>query len=136
MAAKCASMFSLRNIPDLLAPCQLGFGVPQGVEVAVHAAQIYLCSLQSDQVIVKVDFKNAFNGIRRDKILLEVEEFTPALLPFVHSAYCIALSMMRGCEVVKSSEGVQQGDPLVPYCSAWQSTECVQSLSQSSQYFT
>ena len=34
------------------------------------------------------------------------------LLPFVHSAYCDASSLTWGREVVSSSEGVQQGDPL------------------------
>ena len=114
LAAKCASTLALNDLPNLLAPRQLGFGIPRGVEAAVHAARIYLRSLQSDQVIVKVDFENAFNSVRRDKVLLAVEEFIPALLPFVHSAYCVTSSLMWGSEVVKSSEGVQQGDPLGP----------------------
>ena len=114
LAAKCASTLALSDLLDLLSPHQLGFGIPQGVEAAVHAAQLYLCSLQSDQVIVKVDFENAFNSVRRDKFLLAVEEFIPALLPFVHSAYCVASSLMWGSEVVESSEDVQQSDPPGP----------------------
>ena len=114
LAAKCASTLSLSDFPDLLSPRQLGFGMPRGVEAAVRAARIYLCSLQSDQVIVNVDFENAFNSVRSDKVLLAVEEFIPALLPFVHSAYCVASSLMWGSEVVESSEGVQLGDPLGP----------------------
>ena len=114
LAAKCASALALRELPDLLAPRQLGFGVSLGVDAAVHAARVYLQDLQSDQAIIKVDFKNAFNSIRRDKILLAVEEFIPALLPFVHSAYREPSSLLWGKEVVQSSEGVQQGDPLGP----------------------
>ena len=63
---------------------------------------------------MKVDFKNAFNSVRQDKMLLAVEEFIPELLPFVHSVYCNSSSLMWGDEVVESAEGVQQGDPLGP----------------------
>ena len=77
LAVKCTSALALGHLPDLLAPRQLGFGIPRGVEVAVHAARIYLCDPQSDQVSVKVDFENAFNSVRRDKVLLAVEEFIP-----------------------------------------------------------
>ena len=63
---------------------------------------------------MKVDFKNAFNSIRRDKMLLAVEEFIPELLPFVHSAYSKPSSLMWGNDVLQSLEGVQQGDPLGP----------------------
>ena len=114
LAAKCASTLALSDLPNLTSPRQLGFGIPRGVDAAVHAAQIHLQSLQSDQVIVKVNFENAFNSGRRDKVLSAVEEFITVLVPFVHSAYCVALSLMWGSEVVESSEGVQQGDPLGP----------------------
>ena len=63
---------------------------------------------------MKIDFKNAFNNICRDKMFLAVEEFIPELFPFVHSAYCEPSSLMWGNDAVQSSEGVQQGDPLSP----------------------
>ena len=64
---------------------------------------------------MKVGFENAFNSVRRDEVLLAVEECIPTLLPFVHSAYCDASSLMWGShQVVESSESVQQGDPLGP----------------------
>ena len=93
---------------------QLGCGALRGVEAAVHAFRKYLKDLQSDQVILKIDFKNAFNSVRRDKMLLAVEEFIPELHPFVHSSYCQSSSLMWENDVVLSSEGVQQGDPLGP----------------------
>ena len=84
----------LKVIPDLLAPHQQGFGVSRGVEAAVHAARIFLWDLQSNQVMMKVDFRNAFNLAHRDKMLLAVEEFIPELLPFVHSAYSVSAFLM------------------------------------------
>ena len=56
----------------------------QDVEAAVHATRTYLSYMQLNQAVIKVDFKNTFNSIRRDKILLAVEEFISDLLPFVH----------------------------------------------------
>ena len=47
----------------LLAPCQLGYGTPLGAEAAVHAARIYLHNLRPDEVLLKLDFRNAFNCI-------------------------------------------------------------------------
>ena len=63
----------MKVLPGLLAPRQLGFGVSRGVQAAVHAAQIFLQDLQSDQVMMKVDFRNAFNSFRRDNMLLAVK---------------------------------------------------------------
>ena len=109
LAAKCASHHALKELADLLSSRQLGYGVPWGVEAAVHATRKYIKDLQSDQVILKIDFKNAFNCVRRDKMLLAVEEFISELHPFIHSSYCLSSSLMWENDVVLSSEGVQQG---------------------------
>lgn len=114
LVAKCASRFALHEMSDLLAPRQLGFGVPHGVEAAVHATRAFLNNLQPEQVLLKIDFQNAFNSIRRDKMLAAVEEYIPDLLPFVYSVYCSPSYLRWGEEVLLSSEGVQQGDPLGP----------------------
>ena len=98
----------------LLAPHQLAYGTPLGAEAAVHAARIYLHNLQPDEVLLKLDFRNAFNCIHGDKMLKAVEELVPDLLPFVHSVYCKPSSLFLGDKILQSSEGVQQGDPLGP----------------------
>ena len=89
LAAKSASAHAVKvkELPGLLAPAphQLWLGVSCEVEGAVHAARIFLRDLQSNQVVMKVDFRNAFNSFRHDKMLLAMEEFIPELLPFVHS---------------------------------------------------
>ena len=51
----------------LLAPHQLGYGVKRGAEAAVHSARLFLHNLKPQQVLLKLDFKNAFNSLRRDK---------------------------------------------------------------------
>ena len=61
---------------DLLAPRQLGYG---GAEAAVHAARIHLGQLQDDHALVKLDFRNAFNSVHRDKMLEAVEGLVPSI---------------------------------------------------------
>ena len=114
LAAKLAGSCVMQSMGALLAPRQLGYGTPLGAEAAVHTARIYLQNLQPDSLILKLDFKNAFNCLRSDKMLLAVEEMAPELLPLVHSAYCVPSSLFIGNVTIPSSEGVQQGDPLGP----------------------
>ena len=61
-----------------------------------------------------MDFRNAFNTLRRDKMLQAVQNFTPDLLPFVHVSYSSPSSLFWGDKTIQSAEGVQQGDPLGP----------------------
>ena len=60
----------------LLSPRQLGYGVRNGAEAAVHAARLYLQKADPSSVVVKLDFSNAFNSIRRDR-MLECSEVGP-----------------------------------------------------------
>ena len=72
--------------------------------------------LPSDKALIKVDFNNAFNSIRRDKILGAVEDHIPELLPYVHSActsFFSSILMWNDAQVL-SVEGIKQGDPLGP----------------------
>ena len=68
-----AAQFVLDDMTALLAPRQLGFGVKRGVEAAVHAARSYLNHLHPDGAMVKLDFCNAFNTVRHDKMLEATE---------------------------------------------------------------
>ena len=47
-------------------------------------------------------------------MLAAVEEFTPSLLPFVHSAYSSVSKLFWEDVEVASAEGVQQGDAISP----------------------
>ena len=89
----------------LLVPHQLGFGTPQGPEAVVYASRIYLRNMEEKQVMLKLDFRNAFNCLRRDKMLSGVSEKAPKLLPLVHSAYSSPSSLFIGDSTILSSEG-------------------------------
>ena len=104
----------MESIPQFLSPYQLGFGVPGGADAAVHASLIFLNSLPSDKALLKVDFSNAFNTIRRDKIFEATKAHIPVLLPFAHSVYSSPSTFLWEGELLLSSEGIQQGDPLDP----------------------
>ena len=97
-------------------PNQLGVGTPKGAEAAVHALRSYLENPETkDKVLLKIDFKNAFNSIRRDKILNLVKIRLPQIYNFVYQEYAEKTSLRFGDEIIESNEGVQQGDPLGPF---------------------
>jgi hypothetical protein len=48
-----------------LAPRQLGFGVSGGAEAAARVARLYLENSEGGKLFIKVDFRNAFNTVRR-----------------------------------------------------------------------
>ena len=109
LAAKCVGSRVLQSMGAYLAPLQLG-----GAEAAAHAARLYLNNTQPDHPLLKLDFRNAFNTLRRDKMLEAVLEYAPDLFPFVHSAYERPSSLFCSDAILMSEEGVQQGDPLGP----------------------
>ena len=114
LVAKSAGTYVMDSMGALLAPCQLRYGTALGCEAAVHATRLYLRNLQPGHVILKLDFKNAFNCIHCDKVLQAVSDLVPELVPFVYSAYSEPSSIFWGENSLLSFEGVQQGDPLGP----------------------
>ena len=107
LVAKCAGFRAVT-------PKQLGYGIPRGCEAAAHAARCFLMNMFPGELLLKLDFTNAFNSLRCDKILLSVKEHAPDLFHFVESAYKRTSSLFYGKYVIESAEGVQQGDPLGP----------------------
>ena len=106
LVAKCGGFRVVESTSAALALLQLGYGIPSGCEAAARAARLYLGSMSSYQVIVKLDFKNAFNSVRRDKILEAVRDSCPELYHFVGSAYCTPSSLFCGDHILQSEEGV------------------------------
>ena len=98
-------------------PLQLGVGTSKGCEIAAHSIRQYVISDKvMDKVLVKVDFKNAFNSIRRDVFLRRVLHYCPSLYPMVYQCYSKASSLFFGpTYIIKLQEGAQQGDPLGPF---------------------
>ena len=74
-------------------------------------------------VFVKLDFTNAFNSVRSDLILASTDK-TPELYHFVHTSLECSPTLTYRNEIIISTEGSQQGDPLssLEYCDAAQLT--------------
>ena len=98
----------------LFVPCQLGYRIKGGVKAAVHAARRYVNELQSDHAIVKLDIKNTFNTVHRDKMLKAVEVLDPTIYPFVHSVYSSPSFLIWGDKTIFPSKDEQQDDSLGP----------------------
>ena len=62
-------------------------------------------------MLLKIDFSNAFNSIRRDTLLETVYQRYPSVYNYTLAAYGDASFLMFGDETLLSDEGVQQGDP-------------------------
>ena len=130
LAAKICNAKIVGKANALFAPKQLGFGVKGGAEAAVHALRKILSSeRRSDKIYLKIDYKNAFNSIRRDHMLREVHAKFPEVAPFLHSCYSNPGALFWSNEVIWSQEGVQQGDPLGPFLFCLGIHELVSSLS-------
>ena len=120
LATKCANHYVIVRRSESLKPIQLGVGVPGGAEAAVHVMRRLLLQLLTDHVVVKLDFTNTFNSVRRDPSLETISE----LYRFVHAAYsCDPILSYRSYQIW-SKEGFQQGDLL----SALEFCETVQPL--------
>ena len=83
-------------------------------EAAAHAARLYLHCLDTSKALLKLDFRNAFSSIRRNRMLMKVPELAPRLFRFLHSAYSSPSTLFWEDKSIQSAEGVQQGDPLGP----------------------
>ena len=94
LIAKTACKAVTVKMAERFLPVQLGFGVPRATESAVHAARQYLSKLQPGYGLLKLDFSNAFNSIRRDVMFASVLREMPELYPFVHMCYNNAFAQL------------------------------------------
>lgn len=114
IAAKCANTFALSKLTDYFNPLQLGVGIPGGCEAAVHSTRRFIEGMQADDVVVKLDFRNAFNCLHRDTMLKAVFEKVPELYRYCHQCYSQSSVLKFDHYSIYSHEGPQQGDPLGP----------------------
>ena len=72
---------------DLFTPKQLGVGTPKGAEIGVHSIRKYVMNTDYKALILKNDYRNAFNCARRDFMLEKVKIHAAETYPFVWQAY-------------------------------------------------
>jgi hypothetical protein len=102
--------------PDFLLPNQLGVGSKGGVEPIVRVVNRALTgSLPTKyQHLVSLDAANAFNTVNRTDIVTSLKKHAPALHRLAKWAYNSASDLLIGEGIIKSAQGVRQGDPLGP----------------------
>ena len=100
LAAKCLCSRVLKSVGASLSPLQLGCGTPNGAEPVAHAARLFGHNISDYHFLLNLDFKNAFNFLRCDKMLEVVGKSTPDLYPFVYSAYAKPSSLFCGNSVL------------------------------------
>ncbi|KAL1448203.1 hypothetical protein WDU94_012273 [Cyamophila willieti] len=107
------SCFSVKEeMAALFLPHQLGFGTKLGCEAAIHAARAYVSDpSHEDQVLLKIDFQNAFNSVERDVMLLRIREMAPSLYPFLSQCYRQSSNLFFDDKIILSQVGAQQGHP-------------------------
>ncbi|GAV01249.1 hypothetical protein RvY_11989 [Ramazzottius varieornatus] len=96
-------------------PEQVGCGTRGRAEAAVHAVRCFLEEGRDEsQVLLKRDFKNAFNTIHRDVLLRFIRDSLPKYFLFAWQSYRYPSKLLLGQHTLESARGVQHGDPLGP----------------------
>ena len=114
IVAKCANHSVLESVSRGLLPRQFGVGVKGGIEAAVHVTRRFFELHADDEnvVTVKIDFKNAFNSVRRDTMLAAVAKVAPGIYAFCKNVYANHTVIKFNDHEISSATGMQQGDPL------------------------
>ena len=118
LSAKSASKMVYHNLTKYFSPLQMRAGTPNGAKTAAHAARSFLSAAKDDDIFIKLDFKNAFNTLKRDAIADSILQLAPELDPFFLTSYKAHSSLVHGDYVIDYQEGFQQGDPIasVGFC--------------------
>ena len=104
----------IKKAVALLSPLQQGVGVKGATENIIRYIRHLTQKLQSEDVCLQVDMNNAFNSMFRHRMLQEVASSLPELFRWAHFCYSQQSQLFCHSNIVHSSRGVQQGDPLGP----------------------
>ena len=118
LVSKCCCHDAKGRAAAFLSPLQVGVGVPGGCEAVIHSVATALAEHghDTDMVMLKIDFTNAFNCIKRAAFLdlLRGSEDFGGLYRWARACYGGSSSLLFGPHIIESLAGVQQGDPLGP----------------------
>jgi len=114
LVSKCMMFRFNSKISTFLSPFQVGVGTPGGAEAIPHALRS-MFNQDPSLLLLKIDFENAFNLINRDIFINTVREHFPEMYNWVSWCYCSSSNLYYSNNIINSSLGVQQGDPLGPF---------------------
>jgi hypothetical protein len=95
-----------------LAPCQLAVGISDGISIG--ALLLQYVRQNPENAILSLDISNAFNSIRRNRILEGLRQYAPSLIPFYKWSYSnpTQVRSSAGALCCDAETGTRQGDPL------------------------
>lgn len=99
------------DILEVAGTDQLCAGQPGGCEGAVHAVRSMFQSVECEAVFF-VDASNAFNSLNRRLALLNIQKICPPLATVLINCYRLDVPLSIDGEILYSTEGTTQGDPL------------------------
>ena len=103
------------KLPDFFCPLQFGAGVRGGTENVVQGLRL-VQAMDPDNVVVGLDFANAFNSLERFSIAAEIRDKFPQVRTWFEMCYGQPSHILvKGRDPISSERGVQQGDPLGPF---------------------
>ena len=117
LVGKCFCVVGKDDIAETFRGMNYGVGCRGGVEVVAHSLRDVLQKHRegSNLALLKIDFKNAFNLIKREHFVDAVNKLFPALTPWTDWCYGESSLLLYDHRwPIESSCGVQQGDPLGP----------------------
>jgi hypothetical protein len=114
------SLLSLYARADCLLPWQLGVKSPGGVEPAVRAVEMMAEGKVERKYVCQLDMTNAYNTASRVDVSKAGKKYCPQLWRTSRWAYGSPIAVaFFGAEdaydVINSTSGVRQGDPLAPF---------------------
>ena len=115
LASKCAGHSQKFLRKTNYGHLQLGYGCNKGAEAAALAVRnLMTMDLPDDFIMVKVDFRNAFNSISRKCLLESIRTKSPDIYNYTVLSYATSSYLFFGEDIIMSEIGVQQGDPEGP----------------------
>lgn len=116
LISKAAMKKVLPVCPSIFGNIQLGVKVPNACEMIVHDLNSFASrGIFHTNVLLKLDWKNAFNEFSRRVMFEEVRKFSPGLSGLVEWIYGSKANLFYFDKILKSAAGTQQGDPLGPF---------------------
>ena len=111
ITSKCAGSKALSERQNFFGNVQVGCGTKRGAETAAHSFrnQIERDDNPKWTVLLKLDFKNAFNSLNRETMLNHFYSNCPEMYNYTHCAYREPSYLFYGSSVIMSEYGTQQG---------------------------
>ncbi|KAL0205901.1 hypothetical protein P9112_001208 [Eukaryota sp. TZLM1-RC] len=99
---------------EYFSPFQYGIKTIDGPSVAALTSDLFF-NCHENSCIFNLDFKNAFNSVKRDSIWKEIKSNFPELETFFIGFYGNSSDLIFNSFNLDSLSGVKQGDPLGPF---------------------